>query len=108
MVASALALQAFAGLRTAEVLRLEWSDVDLVRGIVTVAAHKSKTARRRLISIARNLAEWLRPYAQMSGLVCSTKTRNYHAEIEALRTSIDLATWPNNGLRHSFALKRIR
>jgi integrase len=99
----ALALQAFAGLRTAEVLRLEWSDVDLVRGIVTVAAHKSKTARRRLIPIAQNLAEWLRPYAQMSGPVYSTKTRNYHADIEALRSSIGLSTWPNNGLRHSFA-----
>jgi len=48
------------GLRTAEVLRLEWSDVDLVRGFVTVAAHKSKTARRRLIPIAQNLAEWVR------------------------------------------------
>jgi integrase len=99
----AIALQAFAGLRTAEVLRLEWSDVDLVRGFVTVAAHKSKTARRRLIPIAQNLAEWLRPYAQMSGPVYSTKTRNYHADIEALRSSIGLSTLPNNGLRHSFA-----
>ena len=84
-------------------LRLEWSDVDLVRGFVAVAPHKSKTARRRLISIAQNLTEWLRPYAQMSGPVHSTKTRNYHAKIEALRTSIGLSTWPNNGLRHSFA-----
>jgi integrase len=99
----ALALQAFAGLRTAEVLRLEWSDVDLVGGFVTVGAHKSKTARRRLIPIAPNLAEWLRPYAQMSGPVYGTKTRNYHADIDALRSSIDLAAWPNNGLRHSFA-----
>ena len=84
-------------------LRLEWSDVDLVRGFVAVAAHKSKTARRRLIPIAQNLAEWLRPYAQMSGAVYSTKTRNYHADIEALRRSIGLPAWPNNGLRHSFA-----
>jgi integrase len=99
----ALALQAFAGLRTAEVLRLEWSEVDLVRGFVTVAAHKSKTARRRLIPIAQNLPEWLRPYVQMSGPVYSTKTRNYHADIEALRKSIGLPAWPNNGLRHSFA-----
>jgi integrase len=99
----ALAIQAFAGLRTAEVLRLEWSDVDLVGGFITVAAHKSKTARRRLIPMATNLAEWLRPYAQMSGPVYVTKTRNYHADVSALRTSINLAYWPNNGLRHSFA-----
>ena len=99
----ALAIQAFAGLRTAEVLRLEWSDVDLGRGFVTVSAHKSKTARRRLIPIAQNLAEWLRPYAQMSGPVYSTRTRNYHADLDALRISISLPTWPHNGLRHSFA-----
>ena len=39
----------------------------------------------------------------MSGPVYSTKSRNYHADIEALRSSIGLSTWPNNGLRHSFA-----
>ena len=39
----------------------------------------------------------------MSGPVYSTKTRNYHSDIEALRSSIGLLTWPNNGLRHSFA-----
>ena len=82
-------------------LRLEWSDVDLVRGFVTVAAHKSKTARRRLIPIAQNLAEWLRPCAQMSGPVYSTKTRNYHADIEALRSSIGLSTWPKIQLPQS-------
>jgi len=85
--------KAFAGLRTAEVLRLEWSEVDLVRGFVTVSAHKSKTGWRRLIPIAQNLAEWLRPYAQMSGPVYSTRTRNYHADLDALRTFISLRTW---------------
>jgi integrase len=73
------------------------------RGFITVAAHKSKTARRRLIPIAHNLSEWLRPYAQMSGQVYSARTRTYHADIDALRTFISLPTWPNNGLRHSFA-----
>ena len=39
----------------------------------------------------------------MSGPVYSTKSRNYNADIEALRSSIGLSTWPNNGLRHLFA-----
>jgi hypothetical protein len=43
----------------------------------------------------------------MSGPVYLTKTRNYHSDIEALRSSIGLSTWPNNGLRHSFASYRL-
>jgi integrase len=39
----------------------------------------------------------------MSGSVFATKSRNYHANIDALRISIDLTAWPNNGLRHWFA-----
>ena len=42
-------------------------------------------------------------YAQMSGPVYSTRTRNYHADLDSLRTLISLPAWPHNGLRHSFA-----
>ena len=64
-----LVLQAFSGLRTAELLRLEWREVDLPGALVTVAATKSKTAARRLVTISPNPAEWLAPYAGATGLV---------------------------------------
>jgi integrase len=98
-----LAIGAFAGLRTAEVLRLEWTDVDLAGGFVTVGAHKSKTARRRLIPIAQNLAQWLRPYAGCTGKIYPYSRRWYHHNVELLRKAAGLAEWSNNGLRHSFA-----
>jgi integrase len=47
-----LALGAFAGLRTAEAGRLEWHDIDLAGGFVTVAAGKAKTRSRRLYRAA--------------------------------------------------------
>ena len=53
------AIGLFAGLRTAEIERLHWADVDLDRGFIHVSAAKSKTAQRRLVTISENLRSWL-------------------------------------------------
>jgi integrase len=92
-----------AGLRTAELLRLEWEAIDLPRGLINVAASKAKTAKRRLIPIAPNLAEWLRPYAGRAGRIFPFSHRVYYNKVERLREAVGLEHWPNNGLRHSFA-----
>jgi integrase len=54
-----LASGAFAGLRDAEIKRLDWSEVDLARGFIEVKAAKAKSARRRIVAIQTNLAAWL-------------------------------------------------
>jgi integrase len=98
-----IALAAFAGLRTAELLRLEWEDIDLKRNFINVGANKSKTAKRRLIPIAPNLAEWLRPYSDRAGRIFPFSHRWFHQHIVESWQAAGLAEWPNNGLRHSFA-----
>jgi integrase len=99
-----LAIGAFAGLRDAEIRRLEWSEVDLARGHIEVTAAKAKSARRRIVPVLPNLAAWLGPYAGMSGLVVPVGAR---AKLDRVRKTAGLLKWPKNGLRHSFASYRL-
>ena len=65
----AVALGLFAGLRREEIARLDWREVDIERLHIEVAASKTKSAQRRLVTISPNLAEWLKPYRQLAGPV---------------------------------------
>jgi integrase len=98
-----LAIGAFAGLREAEIQRLDWSEVDLTRGHIEVKAAKAKSARRRIVPIRPNLAAWLQPYSGMTGGVVPVGARR---KLGRVRKAAKLTRWPNNGLRHSFASYR--
>jgi integrase len=98
-----LVIGAFCGLRTAELLRLDWEDVNLRAGYVHVSAAKAKTARRRLVPISDNLHAWLTPYAGRGGKVCSLREQYYHTACSRAAREAGLDCWPKNGLRHSFA-----
>jgi integrase len=99
-----LAIGAFAGLREAEIKRLEWSEVDLTRGHIEVKAAKAKSARRRLVPIQANLALWLLHYSGLVGQVVPDAARG---KLDRVRNDAGLARWPKNGLRHSFASYRL-
>jgi len=97
-----LALGAFAGLRTAELQRLDWKEIDLERGFITVDANKAKTRQRRLVPISDNLKLWLTPYKKSSGPVCL----HQRPQLAAARLC-DGFIWQENGLRHSFISYRL-
>jgi integrase len=99
-----LAIGAFAGLRDAEIKRLDWHEIDLARGHIEVTASKAKSARRRLVPVQPNLAAWLRPYAGLTGRVVPAGARK---RLVRARKQAGLAKWPVNGLRHSFASYRL-
>ena len=91
----------FAGLRTAELERLEWSDVDFEHQLVEVTRSKSKTASRRHVAIRPALMAWLEPCRGCrTGKVCPPNLRKL---LEADRVRAGIADWPPNALRHSFA-----
>jgi integrase len=97
-----LALGAFAGLRMAELQRLDWKEIDLDRGFIIVDASKAKTRQRRLVPISDNLKLWLMPCKQASGPVCL----HQRPQIAAARLC-DAVAWQENGLRHSFISYRL-
>ena len=97
-----LAIGAFAGLRMAEIFRLDWKEVDLVRGFIEVKASKSKTAQRRLVTILSPLREWLLPVSKREGPVWRWSEAMWRVRAEPVRRAAKLTIWPENGLRHSF------
>jgi integrase len=99
-----LAIGAFAGLREAEIQRLDWHEIDLARGHIEVKAAKAKSARRRIVPIQPNLAAWLRPSGGLIGRVVPAGARR---KLDRVREEANLARWPKNGLRHSFASYRL-
>jgi integrase len=99
-----LAIGAFAGLREAEIERLDWSEIDLARGHIEVTAAKAKSARRRIIPIQPSLSAWLAPFQGKSGPVVPVGARK---KLLKARKESGLARWPRNGLRHSFASYRL-
>jgi integrase len=99
-----LSLGAFTSLRSAELIRLEWQDVNFDRGHIIVGKEKSKTATRRLVPIHPNLMQWLAPYRGFSGRVFTSE----HAVDRTIQFAKSiLKKWPNNALRHSYATYRL-
>lgn len=97
-------LSAFAGLRPAEVQRLEWQDINFDTGIVSVRASKSKTKRRRTVPMTANLAAWLKPLAKSEGRVVELADITIRQKrLKPAREQAKLTRWPHDCLRHSAA-----
>ena len=93
-----LALQAFAGLRTAEVSRITWErHIDLGRGLVMVTADVAKKRSVRNIAMPSNLAAWLG-----KGGTGPVVPRGWRTKLDAIAKEAGVTEWPQNGLRHSF------
>lgn len=118
-----LAIGAFAGLRSFEITRLDWSDINLQERHIEIKAAKAKTAARRTVPITDNLAKFLAPRAKESGNVVNffwwwhlipaiVNRVNKARELAAKEVGKDPATikkfaWKHNGLRHSFCSYRL-
>ena len=101
-----VALGAFAGMRTAEIERLDWADIDLAGGFITVASDKAKTRSRRLVPVLPSLSAWLAPYAGQTGKVWKAGP-NELRDTRAVTVKTAKTPWKDNALRHSFISYRL-
>ena len=62
-----IAIGVIAGLRIAEISRLDWSEVHLAELFIEIEKGKAKTRSCRLVPITDNLAAWFQAYAQEPG-----------------------------------------
>jgi integrase len=95
-----VALGLFAGIRRAELLRLDWSAVNLVDREITIGSEMAKTRSRRVIPYGDTLAVWLERCARSSGPVV---TQKFESNFRRLRRAAGIKHWPQNAPRHSFA-----
>lgn len=113
-----LVIGAFAGLRSAEIERLNWAKINLSTGYITVDASIAKTNSRRLVPILPNLRLWLQKHAKPSGpvvelvnvanaiqrLVEATRPVDPNDADKKLEPEV---SWRHNALRHSFCSYRL-
>jgi len=111
-----IVIGAWAGLRGAEIQRLDWSEVDLQDGFIEVKGEKAKTETRRLVPIKPNLAVWLKDVHKKSGAVCPftnvvSQLMKVVATINKARPDgspdKDKLRWKRNALRHSYISFRV-
>ena len=97
-----IAIGGLAGLRTAELLRLDWADVWRVRGHIEVTAGKAKTRQRRLVEICPALAAWLEAFRTLTtGKLWTGHEITFQQHFVELCKDADV-TRIANGLRHAY------
>ena len=110
-----VAIGAFAGLRSAEIIRLEWQEIRFAQNVIEIKALKAKTASRRLVPVLPALAEWLAPVRKESGRVLAG-VQDEFALAKRFKRATDAITGEDgkplvktihNGLRHSFITYRM-
>jgi len=97
-----LTIGAFAGVRHAELRRLDWEHVG--EEWIEMKASKTKTRARRLVPVLPVLAAWLAPHRKKEGPVCVLKSPWNNLRRIAQESGV---TWSENGLRHSFGSYRL-
>lgn len=95
-----IVLGLFAGLRRAEIERMDWAAVKWEREMVTVDGSIAKSGSIRNVSLSQNAMEWLKGCRPKVGRIAPL---NFKVRLRRLRRLAGIEAWHGNELRHSFA-----
>jgi integrase len=101
-----IAIGGFAGIRSAEILRLDWEDIKWDRGHIEIAGSKAKTAARRLVPLTDNLKAWLATWRGETGKIIAITDYAGALNDTGMKAKIP-GGWRQNALRHSFISYRV-
>jgi len=101
-----IAIGGFAGIRSAEVARLDWEDIKWDRGHIEITGSKAKTAARRLVPLTDNLKAWLAPWRGETGRIVTISDYPGALNDTGVKAGIP-GGWRQNALRHSFISYRV-
>ena len=98
-----LALGGFGGIRTEEILRLPWEDIDWAAGEIYIRNPKRVAGwKPRNVEILPVLRRHLEPMALATGKVLPGGQRTLYLLRRGLMDELRWPAWPRNTLRHSF------
>ncbi len=97
-------LGGFCGLRTAEIMRLNWEDIRWPESSIIIGAAIAKTRTRRLAPLTDTAAAWLAGWKAKAGRVLPIKQPEHRVKDICKAAGV---TWKHNGLRHSFITYRL-
>jgi integrase len=115
----AIALGAFTGIRSAEMLRLSWEDFNWAEEVIDLGSDQTKTASRRLVPILPALKAWVAPHAKKYGRVFSyslaaclaeafgTAAKKASKRRKMIDSDAPALKWKQNALRHSYGSYRL-
>lgn len=95
-----LAIGAFAGCRAAEIIRMKWKHIH--EDSIVLPPEITKTNRRRVAEVPKNLAAWLKPLrGEPEEPVTYETSRRVYRRVLTLAKKVSLKREPN-ALRHTF------
>jgi len=103
-----LAMKLFCGIRTEEMLRIEWDCVKFDQDVLILSKQVTKTKQRRIVPILPNLKLWLLPYSDATGRIAdrwsSAQTLSKSWTNRAKNVGI---TYKKNAMRNSYISYRV-
>ncbi|CAN5624758.1 hypothetical protein BH09VER1_BH09VER1_14020 [soil metagenome] len=102
-----VAIGGFAGVRSAEIFRMDWAEIDFSQGHIEIKAAKAKTASRRIVPLLPALRAWIEPLAEYSGPLWDYgKLEGFLNAWSKCKPHLPVKV-PVNSLRHSYASYRL-